>query len=158
MSVANFFGNRALSLMATILYQRRVYDVCTGMWAFRRGVLDKFELESGGFTLEADLYVNSVRNRCKIKQVRIDYLARLDGSWPKLRIVDGFNIGMFLLKKRLNWIEEIAWRLCPGEKCEHYNKATKYPRLCYHEPQCRRGRISYWVKALRVRRYKKDEW
>jgi len=145
-----------LSLLATILFRRRVRDVCTGMWAFQRGVLDKFELESGGFTLEADLFVNCVRNRCRIKQVPIDYRARLDGSLPKLRIVDGVNIGAFLIKKRLNWIENIAWNLCPGERCIHYGVASKYPRKCYYAPQCWRGKISYWVKALRVRRYKKN--
>lgn len=31
--------------------------------------------------------------------------------------------------------------LCPGEKCPHYGKATKYPRKCYYEPQCWRGRL-----------------
>ena len=157
MSAANFFGNRVLSLMASILYRRRVYDVCTGMWAFRQGVLDKFELESGGFTLEADLFVNCMRNRCKIRQVPIDYRARMDGSLPKLRIVDGVNIGLFLLKKRLNVIENWAWGLCPVEGCQHFHEATKYPRKCYYEPQCWKGRVSKWVKVRRVRRYKKDE-
>ena len=33
---------------------------------------------------------------------------------------------------RENWF-------CPLEKCEHYLKATKYPRKCYYEPQCWRG-------------------
>ena len=158
MSSANWFGNRCLSLMASILYRRRVRDVCTGMWAFRRGVLDKFELESGGFTLEADLFVNCVRNRCKIKQIPIDYRARLDGSLPKLRIVDGVNIGLFLVKKRLNVIENWAWSLCPLDQCQHYNEATKYERKCYHEPQCWKGRLSRWVRIRRVMRYKKNGW
>jgi len=77
---------------------------------------------------------------------------------PKLRIVDGVNIGLFLVKKRLNVIENWAWSLCPLERCEHYNEVTKYPRKCYYEPQCWRGRISYRVKTLRARRYKKNEW
>ena len=29
--------------------------------------------------------------------------------------------------------------LCPGIKCPHYSKATKYPRKCYYEPQCWKG-------------------
>lgn len=35
---------------------------------------------------------------------------------------------------------------CPMEKCEHYGKATKYPRLCYYEPQCWKG----WLDACIV--------
>ena len=31
---------------------------------------------------------------------------------------------------------------CPREKCEHFNKVTKYPRKCYYEPQC-------WTRAMR---------
>ena len=30
---------------------------------------------------------------------------------------------------------------CPGNKCSHYNKATKYPTKCYYEPQCWRGSL-----------------
>lgn len=153
MSSANFFGNRVLSLLASILFRRRVYDVCSGMWAFKKEVLDEFELESGGFTLEVDLFVNCVRNKCKINQIPIEYRGRLDGSLPKLRIMDGIHIGLFLIKKRLNWVEDFAMRLCPGEGCEHYKEATKYPRKCYYEPQCWRGRISSFARVSRSKRY-----
>ena len=101
MTRANAFGNKALSLLASILYQRKVRDVCTGMWAFKGGVLDKFALTSEGFTLEADFFVNAVRNKCIINQVPIEYRSRLDGSKPKLRILDGFKIGLFLIRQRL---------------------------------------------------------
>ena len=61
MTRMNAFGNRMLSLLASVLYRRKVHDVCTGMWAFRGDVLDTFTLTSTGFTLEADLFVNAVR-------------------------------------------------------------------------------------------------
>lgn len=153
MSSVNFFGNKVLSLIASILYGRRVRDVCTGMWGFRKDVLDRFALESGGFMLEADLFVNSVRGKCKISQIPIRYRKRQGDSMSKLRVVDGVKIGLFLLKKRLNRLEQIGWSLCPGERCKHYKEATKYPRKCYYEPQCWRGRVSHWIKVLRARRY-----
>lgn len=52
-------------------------------------------------------------------------------------------------------------RLCPGEKCIHYGKATKYPRKCYYEPQCRKGQLDLIIAVIRLRfakggeRYKK---
>ena len=153
MSAVNFFGNKVLSLIASVLFRKRVYDVCTGMWAFRKEVLDKFALESGGFMLEADLFVNCMRHRCRIRQVPIEYRKRLGNSTSKLRIMDGVKICLFLIKKRLNVIEQIAWNLCPGERCGHYAEASKHSRKCYYEPQCWRGRISNWAKVSRMRRY-----
>ena len=155
MSVANFFGNKFLSLLASVLFRRRIHDVCTGMWAFRKEALDKFELESGGFMLEADLFVNCVRNKCKIRQIPICYRKRLDNSEAKLRIMDGVRIAWFLVKKRLNWIEDFAIGLCPLEKCPHYSKATKYETKCYYTPQCWRGYVATFARVSRMKRYHK---
>ena len=102
MSRTHVFGNYCLSLLASILYGRRVHDVCTGMWAFRKEVLDEFLLNSPGFTLEADLFVNCIRHGCKVKQVPIQYRCRLDQTKPKLKMYDGFKIGLFLLRMRLS--------------------------------------------------------
>jgi len=113
MTRVNWFGNKCLSLVASILYRQRVKDVCIGMWAFRKEALDKFILESAGFTLEADMFVNSVRNNCRIKQMPIYYRARLDGSLPKLRVMDGVRIMYFLVKKRLNWVEDLFLDIIP---------------------------------------------
>lgn len=153
MSAVNFVGNVALSLIASALYRRRVYDVCTGLWAFRTDVLKSFALESGGFMLEVDLFVNCARHKCKISQVPVGYRRRQGDSMSKLRVTDGLKIGMFLIKKRLNVLEGVAYRLCSQERCLHYQEATKYPRKCYYGPQCWRGKISSWTKRLRVRRY-----
>ncbi len=99
MSKINRIGNKLLSLLASILY-RDIEDICSGMWGFRKETLDKFSLTSDGFTLEADLFVNAVANKCHIVQLPIRYRARLNGSKPKLKIWDGFRIGWFLIKRR----------------------------------------------------------
>jgi len=41
---------------------------------------------------------------------------------------------------------------CPNDKCSHYDKATKYPRKCYYEPQCWRGYLDLLIAILRIRR------
>ena len=101
MSSANTLGNFLLSMLASILYRYRIYDVCSGMWGFKKEVLDKFNVTSGGFTLEADFFSNSVKNKCKIIQIPIEYRARPDGSLAKLKVWDGFKIAWFLIKRRL---------------------------------------------------------
>jgi len=100
MSRMNTIGNWGLSMLASVLYGVRVKDVCSGMWGFRRDVLSKYKLSSNGFTLEADLFANTVKGKYKLAQIPIDYRARLDGSVAKLNIKDGFKIGWFLAKKR----------------------------------------------------------
>lgn len=99
MTIVNKFGNYMLSLVATLLYQQ-VYDVCSGMWGFRREVLKKYKLSSDGFTLEADLFVNTYKNRCRLEQLPIDYRSRPNGSRTKLTVLDGFRIGWFLIRNR----------------------------------------------------------
>ena len=96
----NVVGNKALSFLGSTLYQKRVKDICTGLWGFHRGVLDGFRLSSLGFTLEADLWVNVVRERCRVKQIPIEYRARLTGSVTKLQVGHGVEIGWFLVKSR----------------------------------------------------------
>lgn len=100
MTLLNFIGNNMLSLLASILYQKRVYDLCTGMWGFKKEVLDKFGLSSERFTLEADFFVNSMKNGCRIEQVPISYRERIGGTASKLRPVDGLRISWFLVKRR----------------------------------------------------------
>lgn len=94
------FGNRVLSLLASVLYGRRVRDVCSGLWAFRLDKIREFNLTSAGFTLEADLFVNSVRTGCRLKELPIKYGKRIQGDKAKLVLGDGFRIGWFLIKKR----------------------------------------------------------
>lgn len=96
----NAIGNKALSLLASLLYGYWVKDVCSGMWGFRTKALKDFRITSKRFTLEADLFVNARRTHCKIAQVPISYRARLSGSVAKLRVSDGIKIGWFLIKER----------------------------------------------------------
>jgi len=102
MSRMNIIGNWGLSMLASILYGVYVRDVCSGMWGFRRDILSGYKLSSNGFTLEADLFANTVKGKHKLAQIPIEYRARLDDSIAKLSIKDGFKIGWFLVKGRFN--------------------------------------------------------
>ena len=99
-SLINLVGNKLLSLLASILYRRKVYDVCSGMWGFRKDILDRFILKSNGFTLEAELFINTIKSDCKFIQIPISYRARLSGSKAKLKVWDGFKISWFLIRRK----------------------------------------------------------
>ena len=98
MTLINALGNKGLSLLASVVYRKYVYDVCTGMWGFNTYALQHLALQSDGFSLEADLFKNAVKNKCKIKQLPIEYRARLKQSKTKLNIGHGFEIGKFILR------------------------------------------------------------
>lgn len=100
MSILNQIGNRGLSIWASLLYGHWVNDVCSGLWGFRTNTLKKFSLKSEAFTLEAELFVNSMQSKATIKQFPIRYRARLDGSHSKLKISDGFKIASCLVTKK----------------------------------------------------------
>ncbi|AIF70339.1 hypothetical protein PAP_09820 [Palaeococcus pacificus DY20341] len=106
MPKVNKFGNMMLSLMANILYDKRVSDVCTGMWGFRKYVLDSIEIDADGFDLEANLYVESAKKGFKIGEVPINYRRR--PNKPKLgngsslgAVKTGLKIGWYLVRKRI---------------------------------------------------------
>jgi len=101
MSRLHRFGNSMLSLLASILFAHRVHDVCSGLWGFGSGVAGNLHLVSDGFTLEADLFANAVRNGVGITQIPIGYAPRVDGSTAKLTMFDGVKIAWFLLMSRL---------------------------------------------------------
>lgn len=101
MSRLHRFGNAMLSLFASFLFWHRVRDVCSGLWGFGSGVTGNLHLVSNGFTLEADLFANVIRNGVEITQIPIAYAARPDGSTAKLTAFDGVKIAWFLLMSRL---------------------------------------------------------
>jgi len=105
MSRLNVVGNRLLSLMATIVYQRRISDVCTGCWGFRAEVVKSLSLRATGFDLEADLFSQLARKGYSIAEIPIYYRRRPTPA--KLgSLKDGMKIGWALIAKRFYGIIE----------------------------------------------------
>ncbi|MEA3136093.1 MAG: hypothetical protein QOJ26_574 [Thermoplasmata archaeon] len=98
MSAIHRAGNAALSMGATLLYGRRVRDLCTGLWGFRSDALQLLPLKSIGFELESELFALSARLRLRIRHIPVDYLPREGLS--KLSAGDGLRIGWCLVRNR----------------------------------------------------------
>lgn len=108
MSRLNLTGNRLLSLLATVLYGRRISDVCTGFWGFRGEVVKHLSLRATAFDLEAELFSQLARKGYSIAEVPIDYRRR--ASPTKLRpLRDGTRIGWALITRRFRRLDK------PGE-------------------------------------------
>ena len=99
MSRLNIIGNRLLTLMASILYQGKTCDLCTGLWGFRGELIKGLKLSATGFDLEADLFIQISRSGHSIAQLPITYRRR--PTKQKLHSLrDGFRIGWKLIRGR----------------------------------------------------------
>ncbi len=97
MRTVNRIGNLIFSYTASLLY-RKVSDVCSGMWGFRKEAYKKININTNGFDLEVNLFVESVKNNWRIKEVPITYRKR--EGYSKLSLLDGVPIFLYLLKRR----------------------------------------------------------
>lgn len=98
MSTLHAVGNVGLSLLASVLYQRRCRDLCTGMWGFRSEALHALPLQSYEFELEAEMFALSERLDLRFEQIPIDYLPRRGSS--KLTMSDAVRIVWWLVRSR----------------------------------------------------------
>ena len=99
MSALNRFGNRMLTLMANLLYGKRISDVCSGFWAFRKGAYKAMAIDARHFSIEANFYAECARRKMSLCEVPITYGTRRGQT--KLNVFHGFDIGLYLVRKRL---------------------------------------------------------
>jgi dolichol-phosphate hexosyltransferase len=100
MSLKHKFGNLILSLAMSILYFRWVADSQSGMWVFRRSILDEMKLESDGMAFSEEIKIEALRNsKIRFVEISIQYSSRL-GEIKLNPWRDGFHNLWFLVKKR----------------------------------------------------------
>ena len=85
------FGNFALSLAASVLYFKRIKDVCTGYWGFRMEALDMIQINSKGFNLEAEIYSKLSRKKLSHGEVDVTFRRR-EGESSLIWYKDGPRI------------------------------------------------------------------
>ncbi len=102
MSFKNKFGNLILSLAMSILYFRWVRDSQSGMWVFRRSILEGMKLSSDGMAFSEEIKVEALKkNRARFAEIFIMYSSRL-GETKLNAWKDGFANLWFLVKKRFS--------------------------------------------------------
>jgi glycosyltransferase involved in cell wall biosynthesis len=92
MSKLHNFGNRTLSLISSLRNARRINDLCTGLWGFKRNALLKLEFDSTGFDIEAEIVGLARRNRLVHKEVGVNWSQRKGGVSKLRSISDGLII------------------------------------------------------------------
>jgi dolichol-phosphate hexosyltransferase len=100
MSFKHKFGNFILSLAMSLLFLRWVRDSQSGMWVFRRSILNKMKLESDGMAFSEEIKIEALKQRdVHFEEITILYSSRL-GEIKLNPWRDGFYNLWFLLRKR----------------------------------------------------------
>lgn len=102
MSFKHKVGNLILSLAMSLLYFKWVRDSQSGMWVFRRSILDEMILESDSMAFSEEIKIEAIRNpRIRFAEISILYTSRL-GEIKLNPWRDGFHNLFFLVKKRFS--------------------------------------------------------
>jgi hypothetical protein len=102
MSLKHKFGNLILSLAMSILYFRWVRDSQSGMWVFRRSILEDMNLESDSMAFSEEIKIEALKHpRVRFQEISILYSSRL-GEIKLNPWRDGFYNLYFLVKKRFS--------------------------------------------------------
>ena len=100
MSLKHHFGNLVLSLAMSILYFRWVRDSQSGMWVFRRSILQDMHLESDSMAFSEEIKIEALKNpRVRFGEIAIMYTSRV-GEKKLNPWRDGMYNLWFLIKKR----------------------------------------------------------
>ena len=100
MSLKHRLGNLVLSLAMSLLYFRWVQDSQSGMWVFRRAILEKMSLVADGMAFSEEIKIEAIRRRdIRFEEIAILYSSRL-GEIKLNPWRDGLYNLWFLLRKR----------------------------------------------------------
>jgi glycosyltransferase involved in cell wall biosynthesis len=100
MSFKHKIGNLILSVTMSALYFRWVRDSQSGMWVFRRSILNEMKLTSDGMAFSEEIKIEALKSsKVRFGEISIMYTSRL-GEIKLNPWRDGFQNLWFLVKKR----------------------------------------------------------
>jgi glycosyltransferase involved in cell wall biosynthesis len=94
-------GNKAMSLVASALFDRYITDAYTGYKFFTRPRYEQLHLTADGFEIEAELTGGLLRTGARVFELPITYTARGREDGKKIRASDGLRGAARLLRVRL---------------------------------------------------------
>ena len=105
LSLENFlrkYGNVALNFILTVLFGIRIKDSQSGMWVFKKGVLESLNLTSDGMAFSEEIKIEAFKNRTIVsREVPLQFSFRHRVGESKLNLWgDGFRNILFLFQKR----------------------------------------------------------
>lgn len=94
------FGNWGLTRVANCVYGSHYTDLVYGFHAFRRRALEKLNLYSDGFSLDAELYLKAAKAGLKVKEIPSFEESRIYGTGKLNSLRDGSRILNTIIRER----------------------------------------------------------
>mgnify|MGYP002639557355 CR=1 FL=1 len=88
---SHYLGNMFLSTVMTLLYFNKIEDMETCYKMFYRSCLDGITLKSNKFEIEPEISAKFLKKGLKIKEIPIEYKARLFDEGKKIHFQDGIK-------------------------------------------------------------------
>lgn len=95
-------GNRAVTLVANIIYNCWISDLMTGHKALRTDLFRSLDLRERGFAIEAEIMARLLGRGIRVYEVPVEYRARSREEGKKLTALDGLRVLRTLLRCRLS--------------------------------------------------------
>jgi glycosyltransferase involved in cell wall biosynthesis len=94
----NILGVRLFNYMIHFLVKNRVSDSQSGYRAMKAEILEKMNLNSGGYEIESEMLVKTAKMGYRIKEIPISFEQRTYGKSSLDPIVDGFKILLSIIQ------------------------------------------------------------
>jgi glycosyltransferase involved in cell wall biosynthesis len=103
MSFKHRIGNIILSTTMSLLFFRWVHDSQSGMWVFRRSILDQIRLDADGMAFSEEIKVEAIKHpQIRFAEIPVMYRSRL-GEIKLNPWRDGIRNILYLFKKRFQF-------------------------------------------------------
>lgn len=99
MGFTNRLGNWVLTVAAAVLFFKPIRDSQSGMWVFRRAVLDRMRLTSDGMAFSEEIKLEALLRGLRFGEDHIPYGVRV-GEVKLQKWRDGWQNLAFLVRKR----------------------------------------------------------
>ncbi len=103
MGLTNQFGNWVLTVTAMVLFFKPIRDSQSGMWVFKRSLLDKMRVTSDGMPFSQEIKLEAILQGFRFGEAHIEYGARI-GEVKLQKWRDGWLNLSFLFQKRFGFL------------------------------------------------------
>jgi len=94
----HIIGNKILTYLTNLLFRVKMNDSQSGMWVFRKSILEKMDLQADGMAFSEEIKVMAFR-LFKAAEVPVPYRRRI-GKQKLNTLMDGFKNALHLFKLR----------------------------------------------------------
>jgi glycosyltransferase involved in cell wall biosynthesis len=133
MEGSHVWGNKLLTIATRVLFRWPFKDSQSGMWIFKRSILDEVYVKASGMPFSQELKIEAHARGFKCAEIPIDYRARA-GEVKLNTISDGIGNIMHLFFKRLSY----GLRL-PNEIIHEVEDEMLISRKAVHRPETETG-------------------